>query len=733
MSAETQSPFDAEMKELLESFLVETSEILDALGQQLVDLEQRPGDADLHNTIFRAVHTVKGTSSFLGFEQLTHLAHHFEDLLNKIRRGEREVSSSVMDVILESYDTMKLLLGNIEARNVEQVDLTAIFAKLKDATQGNAAAVTPKREEATSSEKTASPLDNATVEQSSQPTAFNADMAELLESFLVETNEILETLGQDLVKLEGEPTNAALHNTIFRAVHTVKGTSSFLGFEQLTTLAHHFEDMLNKIRRGELVVSAQITDVILESFDAMKDLLRRIEARNLTYVDLSGILSKVKAATSGGFEPTSSQHTEMPEVQMPAASQSSPKKESVLVQGKGVSDQTIRVDVNRLDNLMNLVGELVLARNQLALVATTMVMQHEDLKITNALNNASAQIDFITTELQAATMKTRMVPVGKLFGKLPRLIRDLSRETGKEIDLRIFGEETDLDKSIIEELNDPLVHLIRNSADHGIETPDVREKSGKPKRGVVQVKAEHEGNSIVISIEDDGKGMDPEILKRKAIEKGMITEAQAREMSKKEAFNLIFAPGFSTAAKVTNVSGRGVGMDVVRTNISKLKGIVDIESELGKGTKILLKLPLTLAIIQGLLARVQEDVFAIPLESVLEVNRVQRKDVATINGREVIRVRDSVIALARISETFNIARSNHDEEWMYVVVVGFAERRLGMIVDSLLGQREIVVKSLGEYLGEVPGVAGSTILGDGKAIMIIDVAQFMNLCAEQVA
>jgi two-component system chemotaxis sensor kinase CheA len=313
------------------------------------------------------------------------------------------------------------------------------------------------------------------------------------------------------------------------------------------------------------------------------------------------------------------------------------------------------------------------------------------------------------------------------------LIRDLAKETGKEIDLQMFGEETDLDKSIIEDLNDPLVHIIRNSADHGIEGPEVREKAGKPRKGKVIVKAEHEGNNIVISIQDDGKGMDPEVLKRKAIEKGLITEADAKEMSKKEAFNLIFAPGFSTAAKVTNVSGRGVGMDVVRTNITKLKGIVEIESEVGKGTKLILKLPLTLAIIQGLLARVQADVFAIPLASVLEVIRVQRKDVATINGREVIRSRDSVIPLARIAEVFEIVETKHDEAWMYVVVVGVAERRLGMIVDSLMGQKEIVVKSLGAYLGDVAGVAGSTILGDGRAIIIIDVAQFMNLCVEHRA
>ncbi len=769
MGTESQSPFDGEMAELFESFLVETNEILETLGQNLVELEKRSADAELHNTIFRAVHTVKGTSSFLGFDQLTKLAHHFEDLLNKIRRGELAVTSAIIDVILESFDMMKLLLRNIETRDLTPVNLTAILETLDETAQSalrveSATAAAPSATPSAMPSATPDPM--ARVEQSSsrqeetarseqvvsedalsesrrvgsstslrppQPSAFDGDMKELLESFLVETNEILESLGQDLVKLENEPTNAELHNTIFRAVHTVKGTSSFLGFEQLTRLAHAFEDLLNRIRRNELTVSSLIGDVLLEGFDSLKDLVRRIEARDMSLVDLSEVLGKLKVALKGNAPGGDVASNALPDSRRGESKGVKPaEKKEPAGQGKGISEQTIRVDVNRLDSLMNLVGELVLARNQLAQVAGNMAEEHENLKITRSLADANSQIDFITTELQMAVMKTRMVPVGKLFGKLPRLLRDLTRETGKEIELLLFGEETDLDKSIIEELNDPLVHIIRNSADHGIEAPNDREKAGKSSKGTVIVKAEHEGNSIVISIQDDGKGMDPAILKRKGVEKGLITEAQAREMSKKEAFNLIFAPGFSTAAKVTNVSGRGVGMDVVRTNIAKLKGIIEIESEVGKGTKLILKLPLTLAIIQGLLARVQTDVFAIPLESVLEVIRVQRKDIATINGREVIRLRDSVIPLARISEVFDIAQTTQGETWMYVVVVGVAERRLGMIVDSLLGQKEIVVKSLGEYLGDVPGVAGSTILGDGRAIIIVDVAQFMDLCAERI-
>jgi two-component system chemotaxis sensor kinase CheA len=405
---------------------------------------------------------------------------------------------------------------------------------------------------------------------------------------------------------------------------------------------------------------------------------------------------------------------------------SAPTNQSAQTQAKA-SDTTIRVEVARLDELMNLVGELVLGRNRLSQINFRMNESFEGNPITRDLADTSSQVDLITTELQMAVMKTRMVPIAKVFNKLPRLVRDLSRELAREIDLQIYGEETELDKSIIEAINDPLVHILRNSADHGIESPEDRVKAGKSAKGTVIVKAENEGNHIVISIQDDGKGIDTEKIKNKAIEKGLITAVQAAEMSKREALNIIFAPGFSMAAKVTNVSGRGVGMDVVKTNIAKLKGIVDIESEIGVGSKFIIKLPLTLAIIQGLLVQTSAETIAIPLNSVLEVVRVRKEEIETIHGYEVIRLRDTVLPLARMGSIFAMDYEMKSSEWQYIVVVGLAEERLGIAVDSLLGQREVVIKSLGDYLGTIPGIAGSTILGDGKVIMIIDVGQFMQM------
>jgi two-component system chemotaxis sensor kinase CheA len=326
-----------------------------------------------------------------------------------------------------------------------------------------------------------------------------------------------------------------------------------------------------------------------------------------------------------------------------------------------------------------------------------------------------------------AVMKTRMVPIGKVFNKLPRLVRELSKDMKKEIDLELVGEETELDKSLIEELNDPLVHLLRNAADHGVEMPEERITAGKPAVGRVVVKAEHEGNHIVISIADDGKGMDPDILKRKAIEKGLLTESAASEMTDKDAFNLIFYPGFSTAKVVTNVSGRGVGMDVVRTNVQKLKGSIDILSELGKGSTFMIKIPLTLAIIQALLVESNKEIFSIPLDTVVEVVRLSKNEIEQVGGREVIRLRNTVLPLVRLSTVLGTSQNGTDAAWTYIVIVGLAEQRLGVVVDSLLGQKEVVIKSISEYLGAIRGIAGSTILGDGRVIMIVDVGELMRM------
>jgi chemotaxis protein cheA len=393
-------------------------------------------------------------------------------------------------------------------------------------------------------------------------------------------------------------------------------------------------------------------------------------------------------------------------------------------------EQTIRVEVKRLDHLMNLIGELVLGKNRLLKIYDDVEERYEGEKFLEELNQVVSSLSLVTTDIQLAVMKTRMLPIAKVFNKFPRMIRDLSRELNKQIDLEITGEETELDKSIVEQIGDPLVHMIRNSCDHGIEEAAVRAEAGKPEKGTIKLKAYNEGNHIVIEITDDGKGLDADMLKVKSIEKGIITEREADAMSAKEAFGLIFKPGFSTAAKVTNVSGRGVGMDVVKTNIEKLNGLIDIESELGKGTTMKLKIPLTLAIMQSLLVGAQEEFFAIPLASVLETVRVPIDDIYTIDGKNVLRLRDEVLSLVKLSDIFGVKQVFENADQTYVVVIGVAESKLGIIVDNLVGQEEVVIKSMGDYLQNIPGIAGATIRGDGRVTLIIDVGAMMNMAKD---
>ena len=637
------------------------------------------------------------------------------------------------------------------------------------------------------------------------------DMKEIMEDFLIEAFELIEQIDHDLVELESNPEDLELLNRIFRVAHTVKGSSSFLNFDVLTELTHHMEDVLNKARKGELKITPDIMDVVLESVDMMKGLLESIRdngSDSAAGIDIKNICVRLTQISEGEApsaapeapavpvpepvkepEPAAPAEEAAPEVSdaelsklsdseveaeierllkvrkaedqarraskgiapkspeeiAPAASaapapapkpapsreRDADKKVPAASSNSAVAqEQTIRVEVKRLDHLMNLIGELVLGKNRLLKIYDDVEERYEGEKFLEELNQVVSSLSLVTTDIQLAVMKTRMLPIAKVFNKFPRMIRDLSRDLGKQIDLEISGEETELDKSIVEEIGDPLVHIIRNSCDHGIEDPETRKAMGKPEKGLVQLKAYNEGNHIVVEIVDDGKGLDADMLKSKSIEKGIITEREADAMSEKEAFGLIFRPGFSTAAKVTNVSGRGVGMDVVKTNIEKLNGIIDIESEVGKGTVMKLKIPLTLAIIQSLLVGTQEEFYAIPLASVLETVRVPIDDIYTIDGKNVLRLRDEVLSLVRLSDVFGVEKVFDGGDHTYVVIIGVAEAKLGIIVDTLVGQEEIVIKSMGDYLQNIPGIAGATIRGDGRVTLIIDVGAMMEMAKD---
>lgn len=638
------------------------------------------------------------------------------------------------------------------------------------------------------------------------------EMQEILEDFLIEAFEMIEQLDQDLVELENNPDDLDLLNRIFRVAHTIKGSGSFLNFSVLTHLTHHMEDVLNKARHGELTITPDIMDVVLESIDYMKKLLNAIrdtgtDANTGLEGDIANTVQRLDAISKGETPSAPAEETpaptpapaeeepepdyanmsaeevekeierllnkrqeedrhkreekrargELEDIQAPGeisteapkpaaapaapaastAPKATPKPAAPKAAPKTGGDeskapataveQTIRVDVKRLDSLMNLIGELVLGKNRLIKIYNDVEERYEGEKFLEELNQVVASVSMVTTDIQLAVMKTRMLPIGRVFNKFPRMVRDLSRELGKEIDLVITGEETELDKSIVEEIGDPLVHLIRNACDHGIESKEDRVVAGKPEKGTVELKAYNEGNHIVVEIKDDGHGMDPDILRLKGVEKGIISDREAETMTDKEAYALVFKAGFSTAKVVTNVSGRGVGMDVVKTNIEKLNGIIDVESELGTGTTLKLKIPLTLAIIQSLLVGVQEEFYAIPLASVIETVRISQDEIYTVENKSVLRLRNEVLPLVRLADIFGVDSVFDNSEQAYVVVIGLAENKIGVIVDFLIGQEEVVIKSLGSYLKGTEGIAGATIRGDGRVTLIVDIAAMMQM------
>ncbi|RKY78183.1 chemotaxis protein CheA [candidate division KSB1 bacterium] len=577
-----------------------------------------------------------------------------------------------------------------------------------------------------------------------------AQDAELIKEFLNETNELLDNLDNDLVSLESNSEDNELINRIFRAFHTIKGTSSFLGFDQLVELGHAAEDVLSLIRDGERKVTSEVLDTLLDSTDKLKILVDQIRDNDIKKIDLTKVLSDLNKIKSGEVSEKTEESSEVidegsekqtDEKQIKSEQDDlkvSKNKEVKRDRGdrfKNTESSTIRVDVERLDDLMNLVGELVLERNRLLQVSREFRIKQDWQEYEEKMAETTEKINFITGELQLSVLKMRMVPIDRLFKKYPRLIRDIARDKKKKVELVITGGETELDKTVIDLIGDPLVHLMRNAIDHGIESPEVRQKRGKPRTGKIELSASQEGNHIIIMIKDDGGGIDIEKVKKKALEKKIATEAQIKGMSDTDAIQLIFEPGFSTADQVSDLSGRGVGMDVVRNNIRNLNGIIDVQSEYGKGSTFILKLPLTLAVIQALVVKVAKEIYAVPLASVVETIRISEQDIQTIDHKEVIRHRDSVIPVLYLDRLFNVIRSQDEYETSrkikYVVLIAIAEKRYGLIVDHLLGQEEVVIKSLGDYLGNVPGIAGGTITGDGRVRLILDTANVADIVQKQ--
>ncbi|MGL2660911.1 chemotaxis histidine kinase/response regulator CheAY2 [Helicobacter pylori] len=661
-----------DLQEIMEDFLIEAFEMNEQLDQDLVELEHNPEDLDLLNRIFRVAHTIKGSSSFLNLNILTHLTHNMEDVLNRARKGEIKITPDIMDVVLRSIDLMKTLLVTIrdtgsDTNNGKENEIEEAVKQLQAITSQN--------------------LEGA------KETSGTKETSGAKEAPKEEAKEEVKEKAKEEIKANKTPTaeNPASDNPLAD------------------------EPDLDYANMSAEEVEAEIERLLNKRQEADKE--RRAQKKQ-----------EDQAKPKQEVTPTK----ETPKTETPKApkAETKAKAKADTEENKAPSigvEQTVRVDVRRLDHLMNLIGELVLGKNRLIRIYSDVEERYDGEKFLEELNQVVSSISAVTTDLQLAVMKTRMQPVGKVFNKFPRMVRDLSRELGKSIELIIEGEETELDKSIVEEIGDPLIHIIRNSCDHGIEPLEERRRLNKPETGKVQLSAYNEGNHIVIKISDDGKGLDPVMLKEKAVEKGVISERDAEGMSDREAFNLIFKPGFSTAKVVSNVSGRGVGMDVVKTNIEKLNGIIEIDSEVGVGTTQKLKIPLTLAIIQALLVGVQEEYYAIPLSSVLETVRISQDEIYTVDGKSVLRLRDEVLSLVRLSDIFKVDAILESNSDVYVVIIGLADQKIGVIVDYLIGQEEVVIKSLGYYLKNTRGIAGATVRGDGKITLIVDVGAMMDM------
>ena len=700
--------FDDE--EILEDFLVEAGEILEQLSEQLVQLEKQPDDKDLLNAIFRGFHTVKGGAGFLQLSAMVDCCHVTENLFDNLRNGHRKVTSELMDIVLQALDCVNEMFARVKERQPPQPVSAELLAALEALAKGEDDVAVASIASVSESETSADMADDLTDKMADEMTDEEFD-------------ELLAALDSADVNAEACDSRTGSTDEIsdeeFEALlDQLQGTASVadIAEEKATTAA---------AESG----SDEITD---EEFEALLDQLQGTPGGSSPAADkppasARGPASGADSQPSSAGSQSSSARPRLQAVPStatgPSATKPPPEPAAQAARESSVPETTVRVDTRRLDEIMNMVGELVLVRNRLVRIGSTSADE--------ILSKAVGNLDLVTADLQSSVMKTRMQPIKKVFGRFPRVVRDLARNMKKEVVLELHGEETDLDKNLVEALADPLVHLVRNSVDHGIELPDLRQERGKPRQGTILLSAEQEGDHILLTINDDGNGMDPDMLRRKAVEKGLMDRDAADRLSRSECFDLIFAPGFSTKTEVSDVSGRGVGMDVVKTKISQLNGSVAIESSPGKGTRIEIKVPLTLAIMPTLMIMVGEQTFALPLASVSEIFNLDLSSTHVVDGQQVVTVRDKALPLFHLHRW--LSRQSNDTARLSpeanVVIVSVGAQRVGFVVDTLIGQEEVVIKPLGRMLHGTPGMAGATITGDGRIAVILDVPGLLKCYA----
>ena len=716
-------------EEILQDFLVEAGEILEQLSEQLVELESRPDDANLLNAIFRGFHTVKGGAGFLQLHELVECCHIAENVFDILRKGERHVDSELMDVILEALDAVNGMFSEVRERapiTAATPELLAALARLAEPADNSPAPV----------------VEVAVAVVEAEPDVTDSEFEQLLNSLSAVKAEaeapaapVAAPTSEDITDAEFESLLDQLHGKgqfAADAVATAAAPEAPAASASTDITDDEFEALLDQLHGKGTFVADALPEIAataaapaasvepagdgLISDHEFESLLDELHGKG-KFTEVAPAAAAAVAApapvAAKAAAPVAAKPAPAP-APAPARAAAAPVAEKAASE----AETTVRVDTARLDDIMNMVGELVLVRNRLVRLGLSSGDE--------AMQKAVSNLDVVTADLQTAVMKTRMQPIKKVFGRFPRLVRDLARQLKKEINLELVGEETDLDKNLVEALADPLVHLVRNAVDHGVETPEEREASGKSRNGKVILAAEQEGDHILLSITDDGKGMDPAILRNIAVKRGVMDKDAADRLTDTECYNLIFAPGFSTKTEISDVSGRGVGMDVVKTKISQLNGSINIYSTKGQGSKIVIKVPLTLAIMPTLMVMLGNQAFAFPLVNVNEIFHLDLSRTNVVDGQEVVIVRDKALPLFYLKRWLVASAAHEEQREGHVVILSVGTQRIGFVVDQLVGQEEVVIKPLGKMLQGTPGMSGATITGDGRIALILDVPSMLK-------
>ncbi len=832
---------------LLDDFIAETGEHLEEMESYLLQLESEPDNLDVLNDIFRSIHTIKGSAEFVGLERVAELSHKLENVLDRLRQGEKTVNMEIVDTLIEAKDRIDLLVKDLENYQKEKTEISDLLDRIKQVS-GDAAEQDSARNsqesngedygEAEEGLETTDVSENGTQDENDGGEDYDEEYdKELFEIFLEQLRESISFIKTQTALMEDSDSKIDLFNKCVDSISRLQSSANYMGYENLVSIYEQWLSEIMKVQEGLMSGEDIPTDFmsnylnkILKRFpqigkqeEKSEQEVKGEEKEQGSESDGRGLYDKLVKAFDSSMTGNHDYESDLSEEEvneklfsgsepgfgqlpliMPGSEEdyeaedvekmlftreesiSDDKTESGYT-GEGAEEkdyddeetlsqhfderrkterrkterriterrkldktgdravkQSVRVDAGKIDSLMNQVGELVVSRAFFSQVFNEMKDLQQHLKekvkldqremkpvrdITFKLAEATVALGRVANELQEGVMKVRMLPISQLFNRYPRLVRDLVHDTDKQVQLEIRGEETELDKMIIEEISDPLIHIIRNAIDHGFETVNERKGLGKSKIGTLVLEAYHESNHIVIEITDDGKGLDAELIRTRAVEKKLFTKEEIDRMSEKELTRIIMMPGFSTAKKVTHTSGRGVGMDVVKKNIEKLNGTIEINSKPGKQMQLRMKIPLTLAIIPALLVRLGKDIFTIPLATVEETLRIFEHETSTIEGVEVIHLRDSTMPIFRLSELFGITPENQDENKSFVVIVSTGMQKIGLVVDELMGQQEVVIKPLEDYLQEKSGFSGATIIGDGQISLILDVYELVSMTA----